>query len=252
MKLLIAKVRPVSGFSWLAHNALLSLMPIIIFILVRIDFIALAVVVIIMSKWRMFAVKPRFWPANIRANSVDIIVGLSVLTFMADTHSQAWQLTWTALHILWLIFIKPSSKTLMVGIQALIAMLVGLSALYVVGDKLPALYLVLGTGLLCYMSARHFFDGFDEVYTRLLSYVWAFFGAGMAWVLSHWLLFYPSTGVVAQPVVLIVTIGYGLGALYYLDHTDRLSRLVVNQFIFAMVAITLIILYFSDWGDKVI
>lgn len=252
MKLLIAKVRPVGGFSWLAHIALLSLLPVIIFVLVRIEFIALAVLVIILSKWRMFAVKPRFWPANIRANSVDIIVGLSILTFMTDTHSQVWQLGWTAIYILWLIFIKPSSKTLMVGVQALIALLLGLSALYVVGDKLPAFYLVLGTGLLCYMSAHHFFDAFEEAYTRLLSYIWGFFGAAIAWVLSHWLLFYPSTGVIAQPVVLITTIGYGLAALYYLDHNDRLTKLIVNQFIFAMTAITVIILYFSDWGDKII
>jgi hypothetical protein len=252
MKLLIAKVRPTSGFSWLAHNALLSLLPIIVFVLVRIEFVALAILVILMSKWRMFAVKPRFWPANIRANSVDIIVGLSILVFMVDTQSQMWQIGWTVIHILWLIFIKPSSQTLMIGVQALISMLLGLSALYIIGDKAPAFYLVLGTGLLCYAAAHHFFDGFEEAYTRLLSYVWAFFGASLAWVLSHWLLFYPSTGVVAQPVVLITTLGYGLAALYYLDHRDKLSKLIVNQFTFAMIAITVIILFFSDWGDKVI
>lgn len=252
MKPLIAKVRPISGFAWVAHILLLSLLPIILFVLVRIDFIVLAVLVVILSKWRMFAVKPRFWLANIRANSVDIMVGLSTLVFMTETQSQAWQIGWTVLYILWLTVIKPSSKTVMIGIQALVAFLWGLGALFLIGDELHAFYLVLGTGTICYLVAHHFFDAFEEAYTRLLAYMWAFFGAALVWVLSHWLLYYPSTGVISQPMLLLVTIGYGLAAIYYLDHTDRLSRTLRNQFAFIMFAITAIILVFSDWGDKII
>lgn len=252
MKPLIAKVRPVSGFSWAAHILLLSLLPIILFVLVRIDFIVLAVMVVILSKWRMFAVKPRFWPANIRANSVDIIVGLSTLVFMVETDSQTWQLGWMFLYIAWLTLIKPSSKTVMIAIQALIAFLWGLGALFLIGDNSSALYLVLGVGILCYLVAHHFFDAFEEAYTRLLAYIWAFFGAALIWVTSHWLLYYPANGVIAQPMLLLVTIGYGLAAIYYLDHTDRLSKTVRGQFTFITIAITIIILFFSDWGDKII
>lgn len=252
MKPLIAKVRPVSGFSWAAHILLLSLLPIILFVLVRIDFIVLAVMVIILSKWRMFAVKPRFWAANIRANSVDIIVGLSTLVFMVETDSQVWQLAWMFLYIAWLTLIKPSSKTAMIAIQALIAFLWGLGALFLIGDGSSALYLVFGSGMLCYLVAHHFFDAFEEAYTRLLAYIWAFFGAALVWVASHWLLYYPANGVIAQPMLLLVTIGYGLAAVYYLDHTDRLSKTVRRQFTFITIAITIIILFFSDWGDKII
>ncbi len=252
MKPLIAKVRPVSGFSWAAHIALLSLLPIVVFVLVRIDFTVLAALVIVMSKWRMFAVKPRFWPANIRANSVDILVGLATLVFMTETSSQMWQLGWTFLYILWLTVIKPSSKVPMVAIQALIGLLWGLGALFLIGDDGPAIYLVAATGLICYLAAHHFFDAFEEAYTRLLSYTWAFFGSALVWVLSHWLVYYPATGVISQPMLLLLTIGYGLAAIYYLDHTDRLSKTLRNQFIFIMIGITAIILIFSDWGDKII
>jgi hypothetical protein len=252
MKPLIAKVRPVSGFSWFLHILLLSLLPIILFVLVRMDFATLAVLIVILSKWRMFAVKPRFWPANIRANSVDIIAGLSILVFMVETNSQAWQLGWTALYIIWLTVIKPSSQTFMIGVQALVSFLWGLGALFLIGDEASALYLVAGTGAICYLVAHHFFDAFEEAYSRLLAYLWAFFGAGLVWVLSHWLLYYPSTGVVSQAMLILVTIGYGLAAIYYLDHTERLSKTVRNQFVFIMIAITAIILIFSDWGDKII
>lgn len=252
MKPLIAKVRPKRGFARATHYILLGLLPVIVFVLVRIDFVALAAALILLSKWRMLAVKPRFWPANIRANSVDILIGLAILIFMIQTQSQAWQLAWTALYIVWLTVIKPATGTFMIGVQALLGMLCGLGALFIVGDDAPALYLVAGGGLICYLSAHHFFDAFNEVYTRLLSYIWGFFGAGLIWVLSHWLLYYPSTGIIAQPMLLLVTIGYGLAAIYYLDHTDRLSNTLRKYFIFTMCALTIIILQFSDWGDKIV
>jgi hypothetical protein len=252
MKPLLAKVRPAAGFARLAHIVLLALLPLLVFILVRIDFIALAFGVILLSKWRMFAVKPRFWPANIRANSVDLMVGVAVVVFMMHTNSQTWQIIWAVAYLLWLTVLKRRSETLLIAIQALIGFLGGLTALFVVGDGAPSLYLVVGAGLICYLAAHHFFDAFEETYTRLLSYTWGFFGSGLTWVLAHWLLYYPANGLVAQPTLLLLTIGYALAAIYYLDHTDRLSDALRKQFIFIMCAITLIILRFSDWGDKIV
>ena len=90
---------------------------------------------------------------------------------------------------------------------------------------------------------------FKDPYARLLSYVWGYFGASLGWLLSHWLLFYRD---LAQPTLLLSTLGYGMAVLYYLDHTDRLSKGVRRQFIFIMIAIVLVVLTFSDWGDKVV
>lgn len=42
-------------------------------------------------------------------------------------------------------------------------------------------------------------------------------------MLGHWLLFY---GFMAQPTVLLVAVGYGVATIYYLDHHDKLSKLV--------------------------
>jgi hypothetical protein len=105
------------------------------------------------------------------------------------------------------------------------------------------------TGLICFLAARHFFDTFDEPYAKMLAYVWGYFAAALAWLLSHWLLFYRG---VSQPALLLSTLGYGLAVLYYLDHHDRLSKGVRRQFIFIMLAIVLVVLAFSDWGDKVV
>ena len=74
--------------------------------LVRIDFTQLAVAVVLLSKWRIFAVKPRFWPANVRANAVDTIIGLSTVVFMTHTTNVQLQILFTALYMGWQVFLK--------------------------------------------------------------------------------------------------------------------------------------------------
>jgi len=225
------------------------MLPLVVFALVRTDFVPLALAIILLSKWRMFAVRPRFWLANVRANSVDIIVGISFLIFMMQSSSQLMQLVWVLGYIIWLVALKPATDSLLISMQALIGMLAGLMALFIGWPTAPLYGLVFVSGLICYLAAHHFFDSFDEPYAKLLSYAWGYFGAALVWVLGHWLLFY---GVVAQPVLIIGALGFGLATLYYLDHHDRLSQTLQRQFIFIMVAIVLIVLIFSDWGDKIV
>jgi len=247
IKPLVSKYKPTSGFAHFLHVALLLALPIVSFILIRLDFAEIALALVILSKWRMFAVRPRFWAANIRANSVDVMVGLSLVLFMMQTDSFLLQGIWTVLYAIWLVFIKPKSTQAMVMAQAFIAQFLALTALYLIGTDSPAFVITLLTGLICFLSARHFFDTFDEPYARMLSYVWGYFGAAIGWLLGHWLLFYT---VIAQPTLLLSTIGYGMAVIYYLDHTDRLSKGVRKQFMFVMLAIVLVVLALSDWGDK--
>lgn len=249
MRPLVAKIKPVRGVSALAHYGLLLIFPLLIFVMVRLDFVPLAFILVILSKWRMFAVRPRFWLANIRANAIDITVGISALVFMTQTSSFLWQFVWAAAYALWLIVLKPRSSVFYISLQALVGFFAGLMALYLAWGGAASYVLVLATGLLCYLTARHFFDGFDEPYVRLLSYVWGYFGAALVWVLSHWLLFY---GYVAQPTVLLVCIGAGLATLYYLDHFDRLTALLRRQFVLGMSAIVVLVLTLSNWGNKII
>ena len=41
-----------------------------------------AIAVVILSKWRVFAVRPRFWWANLQSNLVDFIVSVSVVVVL--------------------------------------------------------------------------------------------------------------------------------------------------------------------------
>jgi hypothetical protein len=249
MKRALSKIKPVDGFSHALHLALTIALPILIYVFLRIDLAQLAVATIFLSKWRMFAVRPRYWLANLQANSADILVGVSLVIFMAQTTSQLWQLIWAIIYMLWLLLVKPSTSLFGVASQAMAALTLGLMSVYLAWSGAPAATLIITTWLVCYIAAHHFFTGFDEPYTKFLTNVWAFFAGALVWVCSHWLLFYGS---VSQPTLLLTVLGLGLGSMYYLQNADRLTVLLRRQFLFIMAAIIVVVLVFSDWGDKAV
>ena len=247
MKALPSKLQPIRGYPHYFHLGLTTFLPALIYVLVRIDFVPLALLTILLSKWRMFVVRPRYWLANIIANSVDIIVGVSIVVFMDHTTTPAIQLVWAAMYGIWLVFIKPGTNVAMVSAQALIAQTAGLVAIYIAWLEAPILGIVLLTWLITYLSARHFFSSFEDEHTTFYARTWAYFAAALSWVLGHWLLFY---GVIPQPALLLSVLGFGFAGVYYLSESDRLTPLIRKQFMFIMIAIVLVVVVFSDWGDK--
>lgn len=244
MRALPSRIKPSRGFSHIFYLGLNLLLPILAYVLVRIDFVSIAILLILLSKWRMFAVRPRYWVANLIGNGVDIMVAVSLVLFMASTSVVWWQLFWTALYGGWLLWLKPRYDVLSVSGQAMAGQLLGLSLLYLKFGDSSIVGLVAGTWLVTYLAARHYLTSFEEPHSALLAHVWAYFSASLAFILAHWLLFY---GTIAQIIIILTTIGYGLAALYYLDATERLSGLLKRQMVGIMLAILLIILVFSNW-----
>lgn len=249
MRRFLTKVRPSSGFSNFLHIIFTILLPILVYIFVRIDLPQLAIATVLLSKWRMFSVRPRYWLANIQANSADILVAMSIIVFMSQTTMQAWQLVWAAVYAIWLLLIKPANSLFGTSAQALLAEAIGLMAVYSAWSGISLSALVLVTWIVCYVAARHFFTAFDEPYTKFLTSIWALFGASLAWLSSHWLLYY---GNVSQPTLLLVVISFTLATMYYLHKAGRLSVLLRRQLVFIMVAVIVVVLVFSDWGDKAV
>lgn len=249
MRPLLHKLKPSRGFGYVLYLAYNALLPIVILTLVRARMEPLALGVILISKWRMFAVRPRFWGANVRANAIDSIVGLSALGFMSVTTSEWARVVTAVAWAVWLIFIKPRISVLWVSLQAFIGMVVGLSAIFVVWERAPLLGWVMATGFLCYFAGHHFFYSFDEQYTQLLASIWGYFGAAIAWVLGHWLIFY---GFIAQPTLVLAALASGLGTMYYLDHYDRLTIGIRRQLLFSMIAVIAVVVIFSDWAGTIV
>lgn len=249
MSFILEKLKPAYGFSRILHIFLNVLLPVILILLIRLNFEQLAFVLVILSKWRTLDIKPRFWIANIRSNSVDIIFGLSMVVFIIQSANIYYQLGWVAIYIVWLLFIKPSSDLLIVSLQSFIAQIVGLSAVYLIWVNGSLYLLTFLTGLICYLVARHFFDNYEEQYAKLLSYTWAYIGASLSWILNHWLIYYK---VISQPVLILGIIGYGLSMMYYLDHIGKLKTLYRREIIVSLSLILGIIVLFTNWGSKII
>lgn len=250
MRLFIDKLKPSRGFAHTFYVVYNILLPILVYVLVGAQFVSVAIVLVLLSKWRMFAVRPRFWVANIRANAVDIIIGLSTVALMSGTDMVWTRLVYVASWAAWLVLIKPRTELLSVSLQALLGEIVGLTAVFSAWDHLSLLVLVTAVGFICFFSAHHFFYGFDEQHMRLLAYVWAYFGATLTWILGHWLIYYYH--VVAQPTLILSAMSFGIATLYYLDHVDRLSKPIRRQIVFILITVMLVILVFSDWGDKIV
>jgi hypothetical protein len=243
------KIKPKHGFSHLIHVGLNLALPLVAYILVRTDFVSIAILLVLVSKWRMFAVQARYWIANLIANGVDIMVGVALVLFMASTASGWLQLFWAVIYGVWLVWLKPRSDVLSVSAQAMVGQLLGLSVLYLKFGDSSLFALVLGTWLVAYIAARHFLTSFEEAHTALLAQVWAYFAASLAFILGHWLLFYGS---IAQIIVFLTNIGYGLAALYYLDAKGRLTISLQRQLLAIMGAILFVVIILSDWAGSTV
>ncbi len=249
MKRVTNKIKPVGGFSQVFHIVLTIVLPVLLYILVRLNLPQLAVIMILLSKWRIFSVRPRYWFMLLKANAVDITVGISTVIFMVNTGSAFVQLLWAAAYAGWLVLIKPNASVLGISLQSLVAYTYGLSAVYLEWGASTPTVLMIMTWLVCYVAAAHFFSSFDEPKAAFLANSWALFGACLAWLLSHWLLYYQ---VFSQVTLLLVVLGFGLATLYYLSMTDKLSTWLRRQIVFIMFAVVIITIVFSDWSDKTI
>lgn len=246
---LASKIRPDSGYSHILHILFNAMLPVVVLLLVRIDLTPAAVAIVLLAKWRMFAVKPRYWIPNVRSNLVDILVSLSVVSFIAGSDQLTTQLIWTGLYILWLVWLKPKSKPIPVMAQALIAQALSLVAFYATFPEFSLLSGVVVVWIICYASARHFFGAFEEPLIRIMTNLWAWFGAVMAWVLGHWVIDYLT---LPQIALILTILGYGIAFMYFLQANEKLTATLKRQLIGVMTIVVLIIVVFSDWQDKTV
>lgn len=249
VKKYIQNLRPQSGISQAVYVTLTVALPLLVLLFVRLDLAVIAAVLVLVSKWRMFAMRPRYWLPNLRANSVDIFVGLSIVVFMSGTNTFYVQVIWTALFLLWVLWLKPKSSQIPVMLQALIAQILALVAFYQAFPDHGITAGVFSTWLISYLAARHFFGAFEEPHTIQLSAVWGWFAASLAWVLEHWVIVYIT---IPQTALVITLVGYILALMYYLHANSRLRNSVKNQLIGFISILLLIIITFSDWQDKTI
>ncbi len=175
-----------------AYYALLLAVPVAIFLLTyftQSPWPSLALM--LLSKWRVVSVRPRYWYMNFVANAVDIIVGLGHVLFMYLALPNLWlMVALTIGYVVWLVAIKPRSSRMMVGAQGLTAVFVGVSALAFLAEDIGQTVYVLLMFVVGAASARHILTAYDEKYTRQLSLVWGVVLAEFGWIVYWWLFGY--------------------------------------------------------------
>lgn len=206
----------------------------------------LAYFAILLSKWRVLAVRPRFWLANIQANAVDVFVGISTVTLIWQASSAPLvQVLLAILYAAWLLVLKPSAKRRFITMQAGISQLLALSALLSVAymfDTGPVTLIAWGVGYIC---ARHVLSTYDDEDTTLLSMMWGFVVAEIVWLAQHWTVAYQMSGslMIPQAAIIISLIGYVAARSYDLQHHHTLSwKAIRGTMLFSIAVISILLI----------
>lgn len=213
-----------------------------------------ALLLVLLSKWRVVAVRPRYWVANILANLVDVVVGVGVVLLMYSVIDTPYALyVQTAFALLfagWLIGLKPQSSRRAVVLQAFIALLVGSATLFVLSHTLPISVIVIGMAGLGYVTARHVLGEFEEDHLQFLALVWALVMAQVAWVFAHWTVSYSIP--VIEIAVPQATIVFGLAALVsylsyasFREHGRIRSADIAAPLAFSISLVLVLLIFFS-------
>lgn len=214
-----------------------------------------ALLLVLLSKWRVFAVRPRYWPANIQANLVDAIVSVSAVMLMYSVSSSTYALVVQAaiavLYVAWLVVLKPRSSKQAIVAQAAVALAAGTLVLFISSYSWSLEIIVLCMAIIGYVTARHTLAQFKEDHLQFLSLTWAFVMAQLGWVLSHWVIAYtiPVVGVrIPQAVLIVSAVAFVTYTTYvsYREHGQVRSVDVALPVLFSASIVLVLMLFFSD------
>jgi len=204
-----------------------------------------AFVLVLISKWRVLAVRPRYWFANVQANLVDIIVSLSVVVLLyAASGAFVAQIVLTGLYIAWLLYVKPRSKRIFVAIQAGTAVFLGVTALMSVSYDWMSSMVVIPMWLIGYSAARHILGSYDEAHISFYSLVWGLIVAELGWLMYHWTFAYALPGVgdikLSQTAIIVLAISF-LAERFYSSYTQHGSVRSSDVTLPTLLSISLVI-----------
>lgn len=211
------------------------------------------ILLVLMSKWRILAVRPRYWIANITVNTVDIIVSVSyvVLLFAANGYILV-QLFIAVLYTIWILILKPRSSRKYIILQALIALFLGITALSIISYNWPVFMVVIITWIIAYSSMKHMLDSYDETHAHFFSLLWALILAELSWLIYHWMIAYsiPGAGDIKLPQVSIIMLAlfFVTERIYnsYSRHGSIRLGDIVLPIILSFSIILVLLLFFSE------
>jgi len=211
-----------------------------------------AFALVLLSKWRVFAVRPRYWFANLQANMVDVIVGVSVVVLLyAANGALVMQILLTLMYIAWLLVIKPRSKRAFVAIQAGAAIFLGVSALVQVSYDWFSSLVVVMMWIIGYSAARHVLGSYEEAHISFYSLVWGLIFAEIGWLTYHWTFAYGLPGVgdiqLSQAALIALGVSFIAERIYasYIKHGAVRSSDVTLPVLLSVSVIVILLIFFN-------
>ncbi len=260
---MINKLKKTNDLAGIVFHAVLSLiLPVLLFILTNnFNLYLVAFALVVVSKWRVFMVSPRFWLDNIKANGVDFVFGFSVVSIAylvgrggivtgAPTVDTIffWRVAIMAAYAFWLIVVKHLSHKLGVLVQALCSLGLGLVAsfwlLAIFSQPVVGIMVILVVSSCSYHIRLSYQDSPEG---KNISLMWliaiSFFLPFMfAWVKSFTIL----NGLVLTTSGLIIGILFGNFELgYYLVKKSKGGALRIASLIFTITSVGAIITWLA-------
>lgn len=215
---------------------------------------ALGIILVLMSKWRIFAVRSRYLWVNIKSNLIDMIVGISIvlLSFASGSSLAPIHFILAALYVIWLLFIKPLSSENATLIQSLIGVFLGISATTIMTANLESLWSVLCAFIVGYAASRHILAQTNDEDFTLTTFVCGLVFGEIAWLCHTWAIVYTfgSTGIRIPQTAIILTIfafiyNYARQAMIKFQDDFRFKH-IMGPVVFGVLLVGIIVIFFSN------
>ncbi|MDO4742235.1 MAG: hypothetical protein Q4A79_02565 [Candidatus Saccharibacteria bacterium] len=209
---------------------------------------------VIVSKWRVFAVRPRYMLSNLKASLVDFIVGFSVvaLAYFAGGSLLTVHFLLMTIYVVWLVFVKPRSSEMATFLQSLIAVFLGISAVMIATSGQNAIIVTFLAFLIGYAASRHILIQTNDKDFTLMTLVLGLVFAEIAWLSQIWSIIYTfgGTGIRIPQAAIILTIfmlvyNYARQARQKFREDFRF-RNIAGPVFFGFILVWIIIIWFSD------
>lgn len=214
----------------------------------------IGLILVAISKWRMFAVRPRYWELNLKSNLVDLIVGCSfiLIAYCSGKTFLPIHLILIILYSIWLVILKPRSTELATNLQSLLAIFFGSIALTLMSASGNSAYMVIGSFIIGYAAARHILIQGDDKEFNIIVLAAGIISAEIAWLCHSWLIVYSfaGTGIIIPQLSIIMMItayvfGYAYKSITKNEGHFKWSEIGMPT-IFAILIIAIIVLGFSQ------
>jgi hypothetical protein len=242
----------ISELIYMAMNLLFACAA--IFLVIATNTFVFSLILLLLAKWRIFAVRPTYWLANIKTNLVDIVVGASLIILAYFySYNIFTNIALVVAYVVWLLVIKPKTSAFFAGVQSATALALGLMATSQAAYAVPSVFLAVPSFIIGYTAARHFLVS-SEVSENIgfLSFVFGLSIMELAWISYHWLSSYklPLVDLEVPQLAMIALAGSYVSAKVVnsaTSHNGKIRRKdVLLPAIFGVSVIVVMVVWFSN------